>query len=109
MSSTDSDDVVVVTEAPSFNEHSHLYQSQVRVVEAPSPTHIPPLYPTLNTFSGIHTPTRVDPRPQVTVASRVSSRSSVRPKPLKYKSEFPVTHWLITNDGLSSKALQIFQ
>lgn len=105
MSSTDSDDVVVVTEAPSFTEHSHLYQSQVRVVEAPSPTHIPPLYPTLNTsFSGIHTPTRVDP-----IAPRVSSRSSVRPKPLKYKSEFPVTHWLITNDGLSSKALQIFQ
>lgn len=88
MSSTDSDDFVVVTEAPSFNEHSHLYQSQVRVVEAPSPIHVPPLYPTLNTsFPEIHTPTRVDPRPQVTVAPRVSSRSSVRPKPLKYKTK----------------------
>lgn len=87
MSSTDSDDVVVITEAPSFTEHSHLYQSQVRVVEAPSPTHIPPLYPTLNNSLGIHTPTWVDPRPQVNVTPRVSSRSSVRPKPLKYKTK----------------------
>lgn len=97
-SSLDSDDLVVVTHDPKYEEHSHSHQSQVCVADDAPVIHVPPLHPLLyaNT-TGTHTPNSsydyiympgLGMRHSGPSKSRTGgSKSSLKQKALKYKTK----------------------
>ena len=82
-----SDDVVIVTDDPQYDEHAHSHQSQICVTEETpivhvSPFHHTPLYiraPPLRAYDYAYADT-VGGKPR-------SPKSSVKQKALKYKSK----------------------
>jgi len=119
-SSLGSDDLVVVTEDPKYDEHSHPHQSQVCVADDAPVIHVPPLHPLLyaNT-TGTHTPNSgydyiygMGIQHSGRSKSRTGgSKSSLKQKALKYKSPLRASSLRTTKliRDTISKTLQILQ
>jgi hypothetical protein len=92
----ESDDQVVVTEDPKYDEHSHAHQSQVCVADDEPVIHVPPFHPLLYSsttyipnpsYDYVYTP-GLGTKPSGPSKSRNrGSKSSLKQKALKYKTK----------------------
>lgn len=121
-SSVESDDSVVVTDDPQYQEHSHSHQSQVFIADDSSVIHVPPYHHSLSYINstGILSPTHnydyygMDGSNLGGMKVSSPSRSRSGPKPIskakliKYKSQYAVRCSDITlNFSVASQTLQI--
>jgi len=92
--SSDLDEVAIVTEDPQYHEHLHSHQSQVYVEEDSPAIHVPPFSPFYQLpFNGPHTPpygyecSYMYGKPLDPLKPRSSPRSSTKQKNIKYKTK----------------------